>query len=345
MRNSCQRWAAAGIRQFYSRTVSQRAKNLGAGAFRSSKAPRVALRTNLLWSRPRWNYRPMPCDSRIVGQSFGPLEYDVDPFWTMAYAAGIGDASTCYLDSTRAGGIIAHPVFPVCLATRVRWQMEPMFLAAGLTPEESLRSVHVTQQMTCHRAIRPPEKVAVTAVVTALQRRRAGTYVLSRYDICDVDGAPVSTIEWGRLWRDVGMTGPERPAPPLPSCELRSELRATFRIPIAATAAIVYTACARADNQVSFHTDTTAANRSGLKAPLLMGVATLAMCVSRIIESEAGSDPERIERISCRFGAMVFMPNELTLQLYARDGDRIAFELMNSDGGHALRDGMVTLRD
>ena len=286
----------------------------------------------------------MPCDSRIVGESLGPLEYEVDPFWTMAYAAGIGDASRCYLDSTRAGGIIGHPVFPVCLATRARWQMEPMYLAAGLTPEESLRSVHVTQQMICHRAIRPPEKLAVTATVTALQRRRAGTYVLTRYDIRDTSGAPVSTIEWGRLWRDVDMTGPERPAPPLPSGEGRGEVRRLYRIPIAPTAAIVYTACARADNQVSFHTDTTAANRSGLKAPLLMGVATLAMCVSRIIESETGGDPERIARISCRFGAMVFMPNELTLRVFARDADQIGFELLNADGAPAIRDGLVTLR-
>lgn len=286
----------------------------------------------------------MPCDSRIVGQSLGPLEIDVDPFWTMAYAAGIGDSSARYLDSTRADGLLAHPVFPVCLATRVRWQMEPMFLAAGLTPEESIRSVHVTQEMICHRAIRPPEKLLVTATVTALQRRRAGTYLLTRYDISDQAGAAVSTINWGRLWRDVAMTGPEHPAPPLPSCEPRGEARAMFRIPIAPTAAIVYTACARADNQMSFHTDTGAANRSGLRAPLLMGVATLAMSVSRIIESEAGGDPERIERISCRFGAMVFMPNELTLTLYTGSADRIAFELANGAGEPAIRDGIVTLR-
>ena len=291
----------------------------------------------------------MPCDSRIVGQTLGPLTYEVDPFWTMAYAAGIGDSNPRYLDSTREGGLITHPVFPVCLATRARWQMEPLFLAAGLTPEESIRSVHVTQEMVCHRAIRPPEKLTVIATVTALQRRRAGTYLLTRYDIRDATGAPVSTIDWGRLWRGVAMTGAEHPAPSqLPTCGPSGEVRATFRIPIAATAAIVYTACARADNQVSFHTDTTAANRSGLRAPLLMGVATLAMSLSRIIESEAAGDPDRIARISCRFGAMVFMPNELTLQVYGRqkhrDGDRIAFELINSDGAPAIRDGFVTLR-
>jgi acyl dehydratase len=203
--------------------------------------------------------------------------------------------------------------------------------------------------MTCHRAIHPPEKLAVTATVTALQRRRAGTYLLTRYDICDLSGAPVSTIDWGRLWRGVEMRGPEHPAPPqLPACAPGREVRASFHIPIAATAAIVYTACARADNQMSFHTDTAAANRSGLHAPLLMGVATLAMSVSRIIESEADGDPERIARISCRFGAMVFMPNELTLRVKLPEhhaaGDRIFFELVNSDGAPAIRDGMLTLR-
>jgi hypothetical protein len=79
-----------------------------------------------------------------------------------------------------------------------------------------------------------------------------------------------------------------------------------------------------------------------------MGVATLAMSVSRIIESEAAGDPERVARVACRFGAMVFMPTELTLQVHSRehheDGDRIAFDLLNSDGGRAIRDGVVVLR-
>ncbi len=292
----------------------------------------------------------MPCDSRIVGKTLGPFEYDVDPFWTMAYAAGIGDSNPRYLDSMGSGRLIAHPVFPVCLATRARWQMEPMFLAAGLTPEESIRSVHVTQNMICHRLIRPPERLSVTATVAALERRRAGTYLLTSYDLRDGGGAPVSTINWGRLWRGVDMTGPERPSlAQVPSCApTDGAVRGSFHIPIAATAAIVYTACARTDNQVSFHTDTAAANRSGLRAPLLMGVATLAMSVSRIIESEAGGDPERIARVSCRFGAMVFMPTELTLEVRAREhdavGDRVSFELLNPDGGRAIRDGVVVLR-
>ena len=59
-------------------------------------------------------------------------------------------------------------------------------------------------------------------------------------------------------------------------------------------------------------------------------------------------DPERIARMSCRFGAMVFMPTELTLEVRTREhhaeGDRIGFELLNPDGGRAIRDGVVILR-
>ncbi len=291
----------------------------------------------------------MPCDSRIVGKTLGPFQYDVDQFWTMAYAAGIGDANPRYLDSIGTGPLVAHPVFPVCLATKARWQMEPMFLAAGLTPEESIRSVHVTHDMICHRAIKPPEKLSVMATVTALERRRAGTYLQTRYDIRDMSTALVSTINWGRLWRGVEMTGPECPSLAPTATEIPAEgaMHSSIKLSIAATAAIVYTACARADNQVSFHTDTAAANRSGLRAPLLMGVATLAMSVSKIIDSEAGDDPERVARITCRFGAMVFMPSELTLQVHAsknhNGGGRVSFELLTADGGRAIRDGAVIL--
>ena len=58
--------------------------------------------------------------------------------------------------------------------------MEPRFSAAGLTPEESIRSVHVTQDMICHRLIKLPERLVVVATVTAIERRRAGTYLLTR---------------------------------------------------------------------------------------------------------------------------------------------------------------------
>jgi acyl dehydratase len=146
------------------------------------------------------------------------------------------------------------------------------------------------------------------------------------------------------------MNGPDRAAeissvPKLHAMERRD--RRIFTVPIAATAAIVYTACARPGNPVNFHTDTVEAQRSGLPAPILMGVAHLGMSVSKIIENEADGAPERVSRVYGRFGAMVLMPSEITVRVLGRehlnDGDAVFFETTTGEGGRAIRDGVVML--
>lgn len=294
----------------------------------------------------------MPCDSRLVGTTLGPFEYEIDQFWAMAYAAGLGDANPRYIDSLKSGRLIAHPVFPVGLALRAMGQMDRLFFEAGLTKEESIRRVHATQDMIFHRSIRPPEKLKVSTTLAAMERRKPGTYVVTRYDVADGGGAAVATIHWGRIFRGVEIVGQdlsadEIPQPPSPR-QSPGAARANIAIPIAPTAAIVYTACARPGHSVNFHTDTTEAKRSGLPAPILMGVATLAMCVSRIVDAEAQGDPERVSRVYGRFGAMVFMPSEVTLRLIAREkqggGEAVFFEALSAEGGRAIRDGALVLR-
>lgn len=292
----------------------------------------------------------MPCDSSLVGTTLGPFDCEIDQFWTMAYAAGLGDSNPRYLDSLRSGQLVAHPVFPVCLALRAMGPMDHLMFDAGLTQEESIRRVHATQDMILHRLVAPPEKLFVTTTLTLMEQRKPGTYLVTRYDIRDAAGAPVATINWGRIFRNVAMNGPDRAAeistaPKLHEMERRNGR--IFPIPIAATAAIVYTACARPGNSVNFHTDTVEAQRSGLPAPILMGVAHLGMSVSKIIENEADGAPERVSRVYGRFGAMVLMPSEITVHVLGRehlnDGDAVFFETTTSEGGRAIRDGMVML--
>lgn len=78
-----------------------------------------------------------------------------------------------------------------------------------------------------------------------------------------------------------------------------------------------------------------------------MGVATLGMSVSKIVESEAGGDPAHVSRVYGRFSAMVLMPSEITVRVLTRerssDGHAISFETTTEDGGRAIRDGVVML--
>src|SRR5260370_36139969 len=60
----------------------------------------------------------MPLESSIVGSAGAPIVSEIDSRWTMAYAAALGDAMPCYMDTVR--GVVMHPIFPVCFA----WPLE-----------------------------------------------------------------------------------------------------------------------------------------------------------------------------------------------------------------------------
>ena len=102
------------------------------------------------------------------------------------------------------------------------------------------------------------------------------------------------------------------------------------------------TECARIFNPI--HTDAAVARAAGLPEIILHGTATLALAVSRIIESDAGKDPARIERVAARFGAMVMMPSTVTVRVLAREGAVVFFEVLSGEGRLAIRDGMIVLR-
>lgn len=290
----------------------------------------------------------MPVSSHTVGQSTQAMDHDVDARWLMAYAAALGDALPCYLDTRRPGGVLAHPLFPVC----VEW---PLVLAARehandatLTPAERFRAVHATHDLIIHRPVRPGDRLTTRLTIAGVERRTPGAYEVMRLETRDQTGGAVCTTWMGVLYRGVAVDGPdrpatERPAPPQPIAGGR--VRAEFRVPIAATAAHVYTECARIWNPI--HTDRAFASAAGLPSIILHGTATLALAVSRVLASEAPEQPERVRRIAGRLGAMIFMPSEIGVRIVSRQataaGDAVRFEVRNAEGNLAVRDGLVTL--
>jgi acyl dehydratase len=290
----------------------------------------------------------MPIDTSLIGTAVGPNVEEVDARWAMAYAAGLGDMQDCYMDTRREGGIIAHPMFPVC----VEWQIAGKLRAkhrVTLSQVEAARGVHATQHMIFHRPIRPPMKLSTTASIEGIERRRPGPYEVVKYATVDEHGTPICTTYAGSIYREVAMNGDERPAV-TPAIPARPALSANalreFTIAIPANAAHVYTECAHIWNPI--HTDAAVAAGAGLPAIMLHGTATLALAVAKIIATEVGNDPERVAEIYARFGAMVFMPSEVKLRIVGREKiagrPAIFFEAISAEGGYAVRDGAVVLR-
>jgi acyl dehydratase len=296
----------------------------------------------------------MKMPAGLVGATAGPRHHEIDARWLMAYAAALGESGPEYLDTTREQGLTAHPLFPVCY----EWPLALDLRDATVSSAIADRSVHATHDLVLHRLPRAGDRLDTTAVITAAEPRRPGTYVVTRFETRDEWGRPVSTTDYGSIYRGVGCdeTPPPsgRPGPGRSAGvgERRREAGApeappdwSIGVAIAPTLAHVYTECARIWNPV--HTDRAVARAAGLPDIILHGTATLGLAVSRVLGREPAGAAARVTRIACRFSGMVRMPSRITVQGWSArphpPGRAVDFRVLAEDGGVAVRDGVVVL--
>jgi acyl dehydratase len=297
--------------------------------------------------------------SSVVGITAGPREHEVDARWLMAYAAALGEEAPEYLDTTRAGGVLAHPLFPVCY----EWPLALDVRAAALADEVAVRGVHATHRLTLHRPLRAGERLHTTASVVALERRSPGAYMVLRLETVDAAGAPVSTTDYGSLYLGVDCD----PSPLSPQGRGQGEGSSkgggrsrgeewpkgeatetwSAEVPISRTLAHVYTECARIWNPI--HTDRAVARAAGLPDIILHGTATLALAVSRALRQDSRGPAAPVRALGCRFGAMVPLPSRIEVRGHRPEvspgGRVIRFEVVGEGGRLAVRDGMIVLAD
>ena len=262
----------------------------------------------------------MTISAAIVGREIEPDEQQVDARWLMAYNAALGKVDA-----------EPHPLFPVCYEWPATRQLRER---AGLAPLDA-RLVHAQHDLIIHR--KPtPEKLRISGKVVAAVQRRPGVLVVFRFTTHGEKGDLVSTTDFSALYRDVKLEGGERSIAPLEDPPKHGKpLKAVGDIAVAATAAHVYTDCARIWNPI--HTDRAYARAAGLPDIILHGTATLALSVSRLLDE---MKIDFVRRVRCRFGGMVLMPSVLTV-LAAREGTSIAFETRNERGEAVIERGWI----
>jgi len=257
--------------------------------------------------------------SDIVGREVGADEQIVDERWLMAYNAALGKVA-----------LEPHPLFPVCYewpATRLLRER------AGLVPLDA-RLVHAQHDLVLHRKPQPG-RVRVAGKVVAVTQKKPGVLVVFRFTAQDEQGL-VSTTDFSALYRDVKLDGADRSVaavddPP----RYDGTLEKIGELAVAATAAHVYTECARIWNPI--HTDRAYARAAGLPDIILHGTATLALSVSKILDV---LKPE-VHRVRCRFAGMVLMPSTLTVHA-SRQSDAIAFATRNERGETVIDRGWIS---
>src|SRR4051812_44436217 len=218
----------------------------------------------------------------------------------MAYAAALGETDSRYYETGAPGGVLAHPLFPVCYEWPVSRPVRLIEPLAPLFP----RLVHAEHDLVLHRAPRAGDRLATHVRIAAVARRKPGAFVVFRFETRDAQGAPVSTSDFGALYRGVEVDGPDR-GPIEAFAQDDEPLRPAGTIDIPANLAHLYTECARIWNPI--HTDIAHAREAGLPGIILHGTATLALSISRVLAA-LGADPAAVKRVRCRFSGMVLMP-------------------------------------
>jgi acyl dehydratase len=253
----------------------------------------------------------------------------------MAYAAGLGEAEARYYDTLAADGPAAHPLFPVC------YEWPALLALRAVTTSDEM----ATRQRACHpRSRHPPapargETLRTTARVIGLAHRRAGTLLTARNETVDALGRPVTTTDYGSVYRGIGFEGADAE---------RKSTGGTFdmpsgaaRLPVTAPGGLahVYSECARIWNPI--HTDAAVARAAGLPAIILHGTATLALgrlggsAPYRHGSPRGAADPGELH-------GMVPLPSRLTVRVIeATEGNAVLFDVLGEDDAPVLSRGAL----
>ena len=160
----------------------------------------------------------MKLSSALVDEAAGPLEQMMDARWVMAYSAGLGETDARYYDTTAPDGPWVHPLFPVCC----EWPVSRSLRSLAPLEAHKARLVHAQHDLIVHRPLRAGETLTTYARIALAVQRAPGAFVVFRFEARDAQGAPVTTSDFGVLYRDVALDGPPRSVaaieePPPPS--------------------------------------------------------------------------------------------------------------------------------
>lgn len=285
----------------------------------------------------------MPLSPQALEQPAQATDLQVDARWTMAYAAGVPDASPELYATDRENGPAVHPLFPVA----AEWQLITSMRAAntGLSPDEARRGIHVAHDLVLHRPLHTNgaagTSVRLSARTVAVSHQRAGATQTVEF-VAAVDDEPLWRTRMTSLYLGVALDGTPAttddpwPAAPNeytanPSDAYEPAVETSWVRPVDAH---VYSECARIWNPI--HTDVVAARRSGLEAPILHGTATLARSVS-IVARLAQVELSAITRVGASFSGQVLLGSSFDVRLLGTDHHTIHFDALLPNGRTALR--------
>lgn len=282
--------------------------------------------------------------SEIVGIDIAPAQTQMTARRLMSYAASLGATEDVYLNDMRDGGIVGLPTYVIS----PEWQVmngTPYRDALGADNSQMWRCIHVQQDSTIFKPLRPDADVTTRGKICALRQTRIGAYIAVRLTTSLTNTDETLSESWfcGIFLGDK-VLGPDRSIaePPAPAA-LGGDFTANADPILSVTRALPHLYTEAADIWNPIHTERTAAQNAGLEDTILHGSCSWGAAGLQIVRQFAKGDPTRLSRLGARMTGKAFVGTSLLMRhraTEAPDGScQVSFEVVDTGGQTILANG------
>jgi acyl dehydratase len=282
----------------------------------------------------------MGLNRSFLGKQYAPQDYGVTAEAVMNYARAYNDDNPWFIDTKRAGGIIAPPMFGVVTG----WLSIMRVITDSALGVDVLRLLHGEQDMDFLRPMVPGDILTSVATITAIADEPAGESLAVEVQCTNQRGESVQRMMFTALIRSrsarerkrarVGGAAPV--GEPLLSVRQKIDDDQTFR----------YASASGDHNPI--HVDENVAKMAGLPGIVVHGLCTMAFTSKVMIDHLCDRDPRRLGRLRARFSRPVFPGQEITTAVWPlSDHGSIksyVYETYNPEGKEVIREGVVEVR-
>jgi acyl dehydratase len=280
----------------------------------------------------------MPVNKDCVGKEYAPITSQAKLEAIQQYARACNDDNRAYFDSSRAGGIVAPPMYNVV----VTW---PSLMGVMGDPElavDLVRVLHGEQDMEFLAPIRPGDQITSAARVVSIETKSNGEVVIVELNVKNQRGEQAARLRFGAFIRGGGKGGAPAEAKP-PEAPDRGEPVATVAQTIDKDQTYRYKEASGDLNPI--HVDENFAKMAGLPGIIVHGLCTMAFTSRVMVDKLCGGDPLRLKRLCVRFSRPVFPGETITTKVWyegERDGRKVyAYETYNPAGQAVIRGGIA----
>lgn len=277
----------------------------------------------------------MSLNKACLGKKYDGGVYNVEASATKKYALAYNDDNPAFLDESRAGGIIAPPLFGVVFSA-------PAIAQAMFDPELNANIamlVHGEQDMYFLKPVVPGDAIKSVAEIVGIEDKGSGELLTVEVVSENQKGERVLRARYGMFIRGGG-SGKKMEKPPEPP---KGTPLFSQKMHVKPDQSYIYAEASGDHNPI--HVDENFAKSVGLPGIILQGLCTMAFVQKAVIDEYLQRDPLKLKRLKVRFSKPVLPNDDLTTVgwlIEKKNGITvIGLETTNQNGVAVIKDGLA----